>query len=336
MKDEPILLAHGAGGKLSRRLIEEIIEPAFSNPLLSPLNDHAAFTLPAGRFALTTDSFVINPIFFRGGDVGKLAVCGTVNDLAVGGAQPLYMSASFIIEEGLSIGKLKRIVRSMAEASSTVGVKIVTGDTKVVENGKGDGIFINTTGIGAVMEGVSIDPSLIRPTDKIIVSGPVGDHAVTVLKERGMIDLDISIESDCAPLWALVKEVLSRTTGVKAMRDPTRGGLATALSELASSSGFSMLIKEEAVPVKAEVKGVCEILGFDPLYLANEGKLVCIVKADKAEEIAAIMRENPLGKDASIIGEVLDSRIGKLILETPGGNRRFLEMLSGEQLPRIC
>ncbi|MBU6391831.1 MAG: hydrogenase expression/formation protein HypE [Planctomycetota bacterium] len=336
MKHDRILLSHGSGGKLSYQLIHEIFLKAFGNEFLSPLNDQAVFSLPASRLAFTTDSYVVNPIFFPGGDIGKLSVCGTINDLAVGGAEPLYLSVSFIIEEGLLVEELKMVVDSMSRTAKHAGVKIITGDTKVVERGKGDKLFINTTGIGVIKDGINLSPLLIRPGNAIIVSGSIGDHGIAILSHREGIQMKIPVESDCAALHGLVKDVISQSNGILAMRDPTRGGLATTLNELVSSSGCGMIIEESAIPVKEEVKGACEILGFDPLYLANEGKLIAIVSKDSANTVLEAMQKNPLGRNASIIGAVVDAPQGKVLLETSIGNRRILDMLSGEQLPRIC
>ncbi|MDN3512576.1 MAG: hydrogenase expression/formation protein HypE [Candidatus Jettenia sp.] len=336
MKQERILLSHGSGGKLSYQLIHEIFLKAFNNEFLSPLNDQAIFNLPTSRLAFTTDSYVVNPIFFPGGDIGKLSVCGTVNDLAVGGAEPLYLSASFIIEEGILIEELRMIVDSMAQTANHATVKIITGDTKVVERGKGDKLFINTSGIGIVKDGIHLSPLLIKPGDAILVSGHLGDHGIAIMCHREGIQMESPVQSDCAALHELVQDVISRSPGIRAMRDPTRGGLATTLNELAVSSGCGMIIREEDIPIKEEVKGACEILGFDPLYLANEGKLIAIVSKDLADTVLEAMRKNPLGKDASIIGTVVDEPRGKVLLETSIGNRRILDMLSGEQLPRIC
>lgn len=336
MRQERILLSHGSGGKLSYQLIHEIFLKAFNNEFLSPLNDQAIFNLPTSRLAFTTDSYVVNPIFFPGGDIGKLSVCGTVNDLAVGGAEPLYLSASFIIEEGILIEELRMIVDSMAQTANHAKVKIITGDTKVVERGKGDKLFINTSGIGIVKDGIHLSPLLIKPGDAILVSGHLGDHGIAIMCHREGIQMESPVQSDCAALHELVQDVISRSPGIRAMRDPTRGGLATTLNELAVSSGCGMIIREEDIPIKEEVKGACEILGFDPLYLANEGKLIAIVSKDLADTVLEAMRKNPLGKDASIIGTVVDEPRGKVLLETSIGNRRILDMLSGEQLPRIC
>jgi hydrogenase expression/formation protein HypE len=331
-----ILLAHGSGGKLSHRLIEEVFLKAFTNPLLAPLNDQALFDSPESTLAFTTDSYVVSPLFFPGGDIGKLSVCGTINDLAVGGAEPLYLSASFILEEGTDIEELKRVVDSMAHTALEAGVKIVTGDTKVVERGKGDKIFINTTGIGVVKDGIDLSPTHIRPGDAVIVSGTTGDHGIAIMTHREGIMMETPVESDCAALHGLVKDILSGAKGVKAMRDPTRGGLATILNELASSSGCAMHVREEAIPIKDEVRGACELLGFDPLYLANEGKLVAVVSKGSADKVLEVMKANPLGREAAIIGKVAEEPRGKVILETSIGNRRIIEKLTGEQLPRIC
>ncbi|MBI1913106.1 MAG: hydrogenase expression/formation protein HypE [Deltaproteobacteria bacterium] len=333
---EKILLAHGSGGILSRRLVEEVFAKAFSNPLLAPLNDQAIFELPNKKLAFTTDSYVVNPVFFPGGDIGKLSVCGTINDLAVGGAEPVYLSASFIIEEGMDFDDLKKIVDSMSKTANAAGVKIITGDTKVVERGKGDKVFINTTGIGVVNDDINLTPANISPGDVIIVSGSMGDHGIAIMTFREGIQMEVPVESDCAPLHLLVNDMLTKAGGVKAMRDPTRGGLATILNEFASSSNCGMIIREDDIPVKEEVKGACEILGFDPLYLANEGKLVAVVAKEYAQDVLSAMKANPLGKDAAIIGTVLSEPKGKVLLETSIGNKRILDMLSGEQLPRIC
>ena len=336
-KDKIILLAHGSGGSYSRRLVEEVFAKAFSNEFLAPLNDQAVFTLPADRLAFTTDSYVVKPIFFPGGDIGKLSVCGTINDLAVGGAEPVYLSASFIIEEGLGMDELERVVHSMAKTALMAGVQIVTGDTKVVEKGKADRLFINTAGIGVLNGTETLTPANIRPGDAVIVSGTMGDHGIAILTHREGIQMESPVESDCAALHTLTRAMLAAVpSGIKAMRDPTRGGLATVLNEFAASAGSAIAIREEDIPVKEAVKGACEILGFDPLYLANEGKLVAVTSGDSALKVLAAMRSHPLGKDAAIIGAVEEGPRGKVLLETSIGNRRILDMLSGEQLPRIC
>ena len=336
-ENKTILLAHGSGGSYSRRLVEEVFAKAFSNPLLAPLNDQAVFTLPAKKLAFTTDSYVVNPIFLPGGDIGKLSVCGTINDLAVGGAEPVYLSASFIIEEGLSMEELLRIVLSMAKTAKEAGVSIVTGDTKVVERGKGDKVFINTAGIGVLNIDQELTPANIRPGDVVIVSGTMGDHGIAILTHREGIQMESPVESDCAALHTLTNAMLAAApSGIKAMRDPTRGGLATVLNEFAASAGCSISIREDDIPVREAVKGACEILGFDPLYLANEGKLIAVVEAGSVEAVLKAMRSHPLGKDAAVIGVAEEGHKGKVLLETSIGNRRILDMLSGEQLPRIC
>ncbi|MCC6346547.1 MAG: hydrogenase expression/formation protein HypE [Nitrospirales bacterium] len=331
-----ILLSHGSGGTLSRQLIHDLFLDAFRNEYLAPLNDQAVFSLPSTRIAFTTDSYVVSPLFFPGGDIGKLAVCGTINDLAVGGAEPLYLSASFIIEEGLLFEDLKRIVASMAETAEQAGVQIVTGDTKVVERGKGDKVFITTAGVGIVGEGIALSPASIRPGDVVIVSGCIGDHGVAVLTCREGIRLETPVGSDCAPLHGLARSMLAAHAGIRAMRDPTRGGLATALNEFAAASGSGIIIEEEAVPVREAVQGACELLGFDPLYLANEGKLVAVVPKNAACSVLDAMRGNVLGADAAVIGEVVSDHPGRVTLKTAIGTRRTVSMLSGEQLPRIC
>lgn len=336
MKNGKILLGHGSGGTLSRNLVEGLFLEAFKNPLLEDLNDQAVFELTNSRVAFTTDSYVVNPLFFAGGDIGKLAVCGTINDLAVGGAEPLYLSASFILEEGLSFEELRRVVDSMALTARDAGVSIVTGDTKVVERGKGDKLFINTAGIGVVKDGLDLSPARIRPGDRVIVSGFIGDHGIAVMAHREGLQMDIQVSSDCAALHGLVREVLAASNGVRAMRDPTRGGLATILNEFAAQSGCGIVIEEEAVPVRDEVRGACELLGFEPLYLANEGKLVTVVSPDTAVAVLDAMRSHPLGRDAAIVGTVIDEPRGKVLLETTIGSKRIIDMLAGEQLPRIC
>lgn len=334
-KHARILLSHGGGGSLTRRLISDVFVKHLGNALLAPLNDQAVFEAASKRLAFTTDSYVIDPIFFPGGDIGGLSVCGTINDLAVGGATPLYLSASFIIEEGLPADDLEKIVMSMAAATRAAGVKIITGDTKVVERGKGDKIFINTAGIGAVGDSITLDPVRITPGDVVLVSGTVGDHGIAIMAGRHGLQ-DMPVVSDCAALHSLTKDMLATGMDIKAMRDPTRGGLATVIAEFAAASNCAIVIREDAVPVKDAVRGACELLGFDPLYLANEGKLLAVVARDGAEALLAAMRKNPLGAHAAIIGEVVKNPAGRAILETPIGNKRILDMLTGEQLPRIC
>ncbi len=327
------------------QLIREHFAPEFGIDILGDsavldLRPNVGGTLYGGgpRLAFTTDSYVVSPLFFPGGDIGCLAIFGTVNDLAVVGAQPLYLSVGFIIEEGFPVDDLSRILSSMASAAKVAGVRVVTGDTKVVEQGKGDGIFINTCGIGIVPEGVSLGPEFIRPTDKVIVSGPIGHHGVAVLAERSGLSFDPPIVSDTTPLNGLVEAMLS-VGGVKMMRDPTRGGLATTLKELASEAGPGFIIDEEAIAISGGVRGACELLGIDPLYVANEGVLVAIVAASAAEAIVEKMRRHPRGNASTVIGEVMGedrSRNGMVLLKTPVGGTRIIDMLSGEQLPRIC
>ncbi len=335
MKDEAILLAHGSGSRLSHNLIEKYLLPPLTNPLLARLDDSAVFDL-AGRLAFTTDSYVVSPIFFPGGDIGKLAVCGTVNDLSMSGAKPLYLSLSFIIEEGLTLSELKKVLESVKAAAEEAEVKIVTGDTKVVNRGSADKIFINTSGIGLIPEGVDISGANARVGDKIILSGAVGDHGIAVMSQREGIKFSVPVKSDCAPLNRLVAEMLEASRQIHSLRDPTRGGLATTLNEFAEQSGIGITIEENRIPIHEAVRGACELLGLDPLYVANEGKLVAVVASDDAAGILAKMKRNKYGTKAAIIGEVTDQHKGKVILKTRLGASRILDMLSGELLPRIC
>lgn len=334
MKDR-ILLAHGSGGKLAHDLVERSFLQALSNPILAKLDDSAVFDFE-GRLAFTTDSYVVNPIFFPGGDIGKLAVCGTVNDLAMSGAKPLYLSLSFIIEEGLLRSELERIVGSIQEVAEEAEVKIVTGDTKVVHRGSADKLFINTAGLGIIPEGVNVSGSNARPGDKVILSGPIGDHGIAVLSQREGLSFSTKLESDCAPLNTLVAEMLKVSKNIHCLRDPTRGGLATTLNELATQSKVSIRIEEERIPVREEVLAACEMLGFDPLYIANEGKLVAIVPAEDANRVLEVMQENHYGKDAAIIGEVRVEHPGRVVMKTRLGSSRIVAMLIGDILPRIC
>lgn len=334
-KFEKILLAHGSGGKLAHELVEEIFVKAFDNPILAKLDDSAAIDF-SGRLAFTTDSYVVSPIFFPGGDIGKLAVCGTVNDLAMCGAKPLYLSLSLIIEEGLTQSELKTIVGSVQRAAKESGVKIVTGDTKVVHRGSADKLFINTAGIGIVPEGVDISGSSAKPGDKVLLSGPIGDHGIAVLSKREGISFSTQLESDCAPLNSLVAEMLNASSNIHCMRDPTRGGLATTLNELAKQSKVSIRIDEKKVPVRGEVLAACEMLGLDPLYVANEGKLVAIVPAEEADKFLKAMQGNHYGKEASLIGEVIEKTPGRVVLRTTIGASRIVDMMVGDPLPRIC
>ncbi|MBN1643799.1 MAG: hydrogenase expression/formation protein HypE [Dehalococcoidales bacterium] len=333
--NDKILLAHGSGGKLSHDLIKKSFVDLLDNPLLAQMDDSAVFDIK-GRLAFTTDSYVVNPIFFPGGNIGKLAVCGTVNDLAMSGAEPRYLSLAFIIEEGLLLSDLKRIVGAIKTAADEAGVKIVTGDTKVVNRGSADRIFINTAGVGVVPEGVEISGNNARPGDKIILNGTIGDHGIAVLSKREGITFSTGLESDCAPLGGLVAEMLKASRNIHCLRDPTRGGLATTLNELAEQSGVGIRIEEAQIPVRDEVVGACEMLGFDPLYVANEGKLVAIAASEDAENILKAMKRHPYGKNAAVIGEVLADHPGRVVMKTLLGSSRVVDMLTGDLLPRIC
>jgi len=334
LKDK-ILLAHGSGGKLAHELVERSFLKALANPLLAKLDDSAVFDL-SGRLAFTTDSYVVSPIFFPGGDIGKLAVYGTVNDLAMSGAKPLYLSLSFIIEEGLAQDELSQVVDSVQKAAQQAEVEIVTGDTKVVHRGSADKLFINTAGVGIIAKGVDISGSNARPGDKVLLSGTIGDHGIAVLSQREGLSFSTQLESDCAPLGGLVAEMLAASPNIHCLRDPTRGGLATTLNELAKQSKVSIRIEEERIPVREEVLAACEMLGFDPLYVANEGKLVTIVPAEDADKVLKAMRENHYGKEATIIGEVRAEHPGRVVMKTCLGSSRIIDMLVGDLLPRIC
>ena len=334
--DEFVLLAHGNGGKLSSQLIQNCFLPYFKDPLLNRLDDQAIFEVENGRLAFTTDSFVVDPLFFPGGDIGKLAVCGTVNDLAMGGADPLYLSLGFIIEESFLMEELKRIAASISAAAREAGIRIITADTKVVEKGACDKLFINTSGIGIVRKGINAGSHAVREGDAVILSGDIGDHGIAILSSREGIEFETSVTSDCAPLNLLVNDMLPYADAIHAMRDPTRGGLGTILNEIAQQSGVSITVHEDCIPVKEEVGGICELLGLDPMYLANEGKLVAFVHPGRAEEILAVMKNNPLGENSCIIGEVMGEPSGKVIMQTSVGGSRFIEMLVSEDLPRIC
>ncbi len=335
MNDETILLAHGSGSRLSHDLVEKNFLPPLTNPLLAKLDDSAVFDL-SGRVAFTTDSYVVSPIFFPGGNIGKLAVCGTVNDLSMSGAAPLYLSLSLIIEEGLTLGELKKVVGSIKAAVEEAGVNIVTGDTKVVNRGSADKLFINTSGIGIISEGVDISGANAKVGDKIILSGTIGDHGIAVMSQREGLKFSVPVQSDCAPLNKLVLDMLKASLKINCLRDPTRGGLATTLNEFARQSGVGIRIEEEKIPIRDGVRAACELLGFDPLYVANEGKLVAIVAPNDAGKILAKMKRNKYGAEAVIIGEVTDEHKGKVILKTRLGASRIVDMLSGELLPRIC
>lgn len=329
-------MSHGSGGRASTRLIESLFLKYFANPWLNKANDQAVFTISAGRMVMSTDAHVVSPLFFPGGDIGSLAVNGTVNDVCMCGAQPLYLSASFILEEGLEINLLERVVRSMAEAAKKAGVAIVTGDTKVVERGKGDGIFITTTGVGMLAANLDISAERAQPGDAIILSGSIGDHGIAVMASRENLQFDTQLLSDSAALNTLVAAMVAAVPDIHCMRDPTRGGLAATLNELAQQSGVGMLIYEEHIPVKQDVLAACELLGLDSLNVANEGKLVCICPKEHAGNLVQVMHAHPLAKDATIIGEVLQDEDRFVQMQTRLGGRRLVDWIAGEQLPRIC
>jgi len=345
MSDDVILLAHGSGGKLSHDLVEQVFVRHFDNPTLLQLEDSAVVLLPDStvpqptiRIAFSTDSYVVSPLFFPGGDIGKLAVCGTVNDLSMSGARPLWLSAGFIIEEGLQLAVLERIVASMAETARQAGVQVVTGDTKVVDRGSADKVFVNTAGVGVVPAGITIGSDQARPGDTILLNGTIGDHGMTIMTQREGLQFDSPLESDCAPLNSLVASLLSELPpdSLRCLRDPTRGGLATTLNELAARSQVGIEIEETALPVREAVRGACELLGLDPLYVANEGKLVAIVAPEAAETALATLQAHEYGREAIAIGRVTEAHPGRVVLRTALGARRVVDMLVGEQLPRIC
>lgn len=335
--EETIRLVHGNGGRFSHELMERHIMPHFKNDLLAKLHDGAQFNVPAGRMAFTTDSYVVTPQFFPGGNIGKLAVCGTVNDLAMNGAKPLYLSCGFILEEGLPIKTLETVLTTMESMAAEAGVSIVTGDTKVVEKGAVDGLYINTSGVGLISDGIQIDPSRVKPGMKIILSGSIGDHAIAVMGSRFDLSLPESITTDCAPLNHMVQAVLDEVgTNVALMRDPTRGGLATTLHEIASQAQVGIRVDEVTLPIHAEVQSVCNILGYDPLYLANEGKAVFVVAPEVEADVLRILHAQPYGQEAVCIGEVLSANPGKVGLKTTLGGIRLLDELGEDQVPRIC
>jgi hydrogenase expression/formation protein HypE len=335
-----ILLGHGSGGRLTADLIQRVFVPGFDNEVLAALEDQATVSLDGRdngpRVAFTTDSFVVRPLFFPGGDIGKLAVHGTVNDLAVGGAVPRFLSAAFILEEGLALNDLKRIVASMREACDTAGVALVTGDTKVVDRGKGDQVFITTTGIGLVPEGRFLSIRNARPGDRILVSGTIGDHGIAIMSVREGIEFETVLESDTAPLASLTGALLEACPSIRCMRDPTRGGLSSALNELAAASRVGVRLTEAAIPIRPEVHAACEMLGLDPLYVANEGKLMAVVPPEDADHVLEVMRGHPLGRSAAMIGEVVGEHSGLVLLRSLVGGERVVTLLAGEQLPRIC
>lgn len=341
LRDKSITMAHGGGGRAMRELIHKLVLPAFDNPLLAPLEDQARLGLKAlsaqgDRLAFTTDSHVVSPLFFPGGDIGKLAVCGTVNDLAMSGAVPLFLSCGLIIEEGLPTAELERVLTSMAAAARQAGVQIVTGDTKVVNRGAADRLFINTAGIGVIAAGIDVRAARAQPGDAIIVNGTLGDHGVAILMARNELELQGDIESDCQPLHTLVQAMLAVCPDIHCLRDATRGGLATVLNEFAIDSKVAMRLQETALPVKPEVRGACELLGLDLLYMANEGKLVAVVPREAADAVLQAMRAHPAGRQAAIVGEVLAEPAGHVLMNTLFGGERVVDMLVGEQLPRIC
>ena len=335
-----IVLGHGSGGRLSQDLLEHVFLPSFSGETLARLEDQALLSLPSevgARLAFTTDSFVVSPLFFPGGDIGRLAVCGTVNDLCVGGAIPQSLSAAFVLEEGLLLEDLKRIVESMAATCREAGVEIVAGDTKVVERGSmADGVFITTSGLGVVPAGRALSISAVRPGDALIVSGPIGDHGVAILSVREGIDFETKLESDCAPLGSLTRAMLETTADIRCMRDPTRGGLSGVLNDIAQRSGVGVSIDEARVPVRPEVRAASDMLGLDPLYIACEGRLVAAVAAASAQRLLTAMRAHPLGRDAAIIGHAASEHPKQVRMHSRVGGERAVPVLSGEQLPRIC
>lgn len=337
VREKLITLAHGAGGKASQSLIEAIFLDAFRNPLLEPLEDAAALTVGAARLAFTTDSYVVSPLFFPGGDIGDLAVNGTVNDLAVSGATPAHLSAGFILEEGFPVEDLRRIVASMAKAAEAAGVSIVTGDTKVVQRGKADGCYITTAGVGLLIDNLTLGVATVRPGDAVIVSGPVGEHGMTVMLARGELDIEADLVSDTAPVHGMVRGLLDAVgPDVRAMRDATRGGVATILNEMATAAGVAVVVEEEAVPVLPAVRGACELLGIDPLYVACEGKIVTVVDPSAADAAVAALQAHPLGAGATVVGHIAEDPPGLVLLKTGFGGTRIIDLLVGDPLPRIC
>ena len=336
LRDELVTLAHGSGGKATRALVESLFVEELGNPLLAPLGDSAVVEFDGTRLALTTDSYVVKPIFFPGGDIGELAVNGTVNDLAVAGARPVALTAGFVIEEGFPIVDLRRIAASMARAAAGAGVPVAAGDTKVVERGKADGLYVTTAGIGVIADGVSLSPERVRPGDRVLVSGTLGDHGMAVMVARGELELEVDLESDTAPVHELTAALLELGDAVRWMRDPTRGGLATALNELAEQAGVAVVLEEPALPLRPAVVGTCEILGIDPLYVASEGRLIAVVAEEAANDALAILRSHPLGAEAAIVGEVRAEPDGFVLLQTGFGGSRVVDMLVGDPLPRIC
>lgn len=336
MKEERILLAHGSGGKLSHNLINQVFLKAFTNPILKKLDDSAVLNTTGSKLAFTTDTYVVNPIFFPDSDIGRLAICGTVNDLSMSGADPTYISVSFVLEEGFLVSDLEKIINSMIEACVEAGVTIVTGDTKVVERGSVDGIFINTAGVGKINEGVEISGSNIKAGDKIILSGSIGDHGIAVMSKREGLEFQTQVKSDCAPLNRLVARMLEESRRIHALRDPTRGGVASTLNEFASQSVLGIIMDESKILVEEGVLGACEMLGLDPFQVANEGKLIAAVAPEDAEKVLKVMRQTKYGEKAEIVGEAVLEPKGMVLIKTAIGTTRILDMLVGEQLPRIC
>lgn len=336
--DHPtVLLGHGGGGRLSQMLVERMFAAAFDNAALAELHDGAVVPVPGGRLAFSTDSFVVRPLFFPGGDIGSLAVHGTVNDLAMCGAWPLALSSALILEEGLPMEDLWRITRSMAAAARAAGVPIVTGDTKVVDRGKGDGVYVNVSGVGLVPAGVEVSPSRARPGDAILLSGAIAQHGIAIMALREGLEFGTTVETDSAPLNGMVQSLLGALGGdVHVLRDPTRGGVASVLNEIAKAAGVGVTITETAIPVAEEVRGACEVLGLDPLYVANEGKLLAFVPRDRADEALAVLRSSRYGAEAAIVGEVTDEHPGRVVLKSRVGGRRVVDLLTGDPLPRIC
>jgi hydrogenase expression/formation protein HypE len=336
MRSDRVLLAHGSGGTMMRELIEDVFVARFNDEALLRMDDAASLEIPAGRIALTTDTYVVTPRFFPGGDIGRLVVAGTVNDVATAGATPMFLTVGFVLEEGLMIEELQRILDSMVAVAAEAGVRIVTGDTKVVERGHGDGIYINTAGVGVVREGVDLSSRYCKPGDVVLLSGTLGDHGIAVMSTREGLSFGTDIVSDAAPLNHLVAATLDAAPNARCFRDPTRGGLASCLNELASASGVSITVDEESVPVREQVRGACEMLGYDVYQVANEGKMVAVVPADEADAALAAMKAAPYGADAAIIGTVAEGPAGRVYVKTSFGAKRIMDMLVGEQLPRIC
>jgi hydrogenase expression/formation protein HypE len=333
---DSVLLGHGSGGRLSSDLLRNLFLPAFQNPVLDRMDDQAIVEVNGCRLAFTTDSFVVKPLFFPGGDIGTLAVNGTVNDLAMGGSEPLFLSLAFILEEGLSMDVLRQVVESVRVAAAQAGVTVVTGDTKVVEKGSGDLLFVNTSGIGVVPPGLRLSADRARPGDAVLLSGSIGDHGITILSQREGLEFESEIRSDTIALHRLTADMLAASTSIRCLRDPTRGGLSSSLNEIAQRSRAHIELRENAIPIHEEVRGACEMLGLDPLYVANEGKLVAIVAAEAAESVLAAMRRNPAGREAQIVGTVMEGHPGLVTMRTALGTSRVVDVLAGDQLPRIC